>query len=107
MSVRSGRKAVTTAGTPVTLLASTVDHAIRMAGWVTVCADKDNTGVVYVGDSTTQNASGAGGYIGHPLAKGEFVNLREMGGPAYIDMAQVYVDADTSLDAVTFNYGQR
>jgi hypothetical protein len=107
MAVRSGRKAVATAGIPVTLLATTVDHAVRMAGWVTVCADLDNTGVVYVGGTEVQNASGAGGYIGHPLAKGEFVNLREMGGPAYIDMATIFVDADTSADEVTFNYGQR
>lgn len=105
--IRSGRKAVAAAGTPVTLLATTVDHAIRMAGWVTVCADIGNTGVVYVGGEDVQNASGVGGYIGHPLAAGEFVNLREMGGPSYIDLATVYVDADTSADAVTFNYGIR
>lgn len=105
--IRTGRKAVAAAGTPVTLLASTVDHSIRTAGWVTVCADKDNTGIVYVGGSNTCNASAPGGYIGHPLLKGEFLNIREMGGPSYLDLALIYIDADTNNDAVTFNYGQR
>jgi len=106
--IYSARKSVTTHGVPVPLLASTVDHIDRMAGWCTVCADKDNTGVVYVGGTNTCNSTdNAGAYIGHPLAKGEFVNLREMGGPSYIDLATIYVDADTSLDAVTFNYGTR
>jgi hypothetical protein len=105
--VRSGRKAVSSAGTRVSLLDPSVDHKVRMAGWVTVCADKNNGGIVYVGDATTQNASGSGGYIGIPLTAGEFVNIREMGGPSYLDLALIYIDADTSTDAVTFNYGQR
>jgi hypothetical protein len=41
------------------------------------------------------------------MSEGEFVNIREMGGPSYIDLSLVYVDADTSNDAVTFNYGIR
>jgi len=106
--IYSARKAVTTHGTPVPLLASTVDHIVRMAGWCTVCADTANAGVVYVGGTNTRNSTdNAGAYIGHPLAAGEFVNLREMGGPSYIDLALIYVDANSSADAVTFNWGTR
>jgi hypothetical protein len=100
--VVSGRKAVTSAGTKVALASVTT-----FAGWCTVCADKDNTGTVYVGGDTIQNAAAPGGYIGYPLAKGEFVNLREMGGAAYLDLKHIYIDADTNADAVTFNYGVR
>lgn len=106
--IHSARKAVAAHGTPEPLLASGVSHVIRMAGWCTVCADKANSGVVYVGGTNTVNSTDNGGaYVGHPLAAGEFVNLREMGGPPYIDLNLIYVDADTSADAVTFNWGIR
>jgi len=100
--IYSGRKAVTAAGTPVPLTSTRT-----AAAWVTVCADTGNSGVVYVGGTNVQNAAGSGGYIGHPLSAGEFVNLREMGGPSYIDLKYIYVDADTTNDAVTYNYGVR
>jgi hypothetical protein len=100
--IYSGRKAVTTAGVKVALA-----DTRTMAGWVTVCADKDNVGIVYVGGSNVANASAPGGYMGHPLLQGEFLNLREMGGPSYLDLRYIYIDVDTSDDAVTFNYGRR
>lgn len=110
----SGRVAVTTAGTRVPLLASTIDHKLRLASWITVVGDITNTGTVYVGDVTTKNAAGgAKTYIGHPLVKPaagaqpNFLNIREVGGPTIYDLATVYVDADTSGDAITFNYGIR
>lgn len=110
----SGRVAVTTAGTKVPLLAATVDHRIRLAAWVTVVGDISNTGTVYVGDATVKNAAGgAKTYIGHPLVKPaagaqpNFLNIREVGGPAPYDLATVFVDADTNGDAITFNYGIR
>lgn len=101
--IHSGRATVTTAGTRVALA------SVRTpAAWVTVVADKDNTGYIYLGDITVQNNQGSTKqYIGHPLNKGDFANLRELGGPSYIDLKYVYIDADTSGDAVTFNYGVR
>ena len=110
----SGRATVTAAGTKVPLLASTVDHKIRMAAWITVVGDISNTGTVYVGDSTVKNAAGgAKTYIGHPLVKPaagaqpNFINIREVGGPTIYDLATVYIVADTNGDTVTFNYGIR
>ena len=105
----SGRVQVTSAGTKVPLSATSV-----MASWITVVGDLSNTGTVYVGDSTVKNASsGAKTYIGHPLVKPaagaqpNFINVREIGGPAIYDLSLIFVDADTSNDAITFNYGRR
>jgi len=100
--VVSGRKTITTAGVKVALASVTT-----FAGWCTVCADKDNAATVYVGGSTISNGATPGGYVGFPLAAGEFVNLREMGGAAYLDLKHIYVDADSDGDAVTYNYGVR
>jgi hypothetical protein len=110
----SGRATVVAAGTKVPLLAATVDHAIRLASWITVVGDISNTGTVYVGDSTVKNASGgAKTYVGHPIVKPaagaqpNFINIREVGGPTIYDLATIYIDSDTSGDTVTFNYGRR
>lgn len=105
--IYSGRATVTTAGTPVQLSTDKV-----MCGWLTIHANATNTDAagdyVYVGDSTTQNnAGGAKTYIGHPILKGDWVSFRELGGPAYIDLSLIYVDADADGYKITFNYGRR
>jgi len=108
--VHSGRATVAVAGTRVRLVAT----GRTAASWVTIIGEITNTGTVYVGDRTTRNAAlGAKTYIGHPLvipaAGGQpnFCNLREMGGPTPYDLYDIWIDADTSGDAVTFNYGVR
>jgi hypothetical protein len=108
--LHSGRATVTVAGTKVPLSATHV-----AASWLTIVGDVSNTGTVYVGDATVKNASGgAKTYVGHPIVKPTnattqpgFINIREMGGPTAYDLKDIYVDADTSGDSVTFNYGRR
>ena len=109
--LHSGAATVLTAGTKVPLSTSSTPE---MASWITIVGDISNTGTVYVGDSTVQNASGgAKTYIGHPLVKPaagaqpNFINIREIGGPTIYDLRTIYVDADTSGDRITFNYGRR
>ncbi len=106
--IHSGRKNVTSATVPEPLVPSSTAHISRMASWVTVIADKDNSGYVYIGDSTTTNASGGyRTYVGHPLSPGDFLNLRELGGATYLDLSGIYVAVDSSGGGVTYNYGIR
>lgn len=112
--IYSGRKQVTTAGTPVPLMA-----VKTMASWVTCIALRDNDGIVYVGgvDETLKACAvvkGSTTMVGHPLIKpnaatdsSDFCNFREVGGPPYIDLNKIYVDADNNGDGVAFNYGRR
>lgn len=101
--IYSGRATVAAAGTRVALATDRT-----MCGWLTVHANAANSGYVYLGDATTAyNAGGTKQYIGHPIAKGDWVSFRELGGPAYIDLSMVYVDADNNGDKITFNYGRR
>jgi hypothetical protein len=110
--LHSGSATVAVAGTKVPLSNSSTPE---MASWVTIVGDISNTGTVYVGDATVKNASGgAKTYIGHPLVKPaapgdqpNFINIREIGGPTIYDLRYIYVDADTSGDRITFNYGRR
>lgn len=101
--IYSDRATITTAGTKVALAATRT-----MCGWLTIHANALNAGYVYVGDSTTQNnAGGAKTYVGHPINADDWVSFRELGGPAYIDLRNVYVDADNDGDKITFTYGRR
>jgi hypothetical protein len=106
----SGRATVVTAGTKVPLSST----AGTMASWITVVGDISNSGTVYIGNSSVKNAAGgAKTYVGHPLVKPaagaqpNFINIREVGGPAIYDLTTIYVDADQNGDSVTFNYGRR
>jgi len=101
--IYSGRKVVAVAGTPVTLTSTRTP-----AGWVTVQAWSGNTGAIYIGGSTAAKDDGTNkAYTGHQLLPGDFLNLREMGGPSYLDLQYVYMDADNAADGCCFNYGRR
>ena len=112
--IYSGRKQVAAAGTPEPLVATRT-----MASWLTVVALRDNDGIVYVGgvDETNKACAvvkGSTTMVGHPLIKpnaatdaSDFCNFPEVGGPAYIDLSKIYVDADNNGDGVAFNYGRR
>jgi hypothetical protein len=104
--IYSEKGTVTTAGTRVPLAASR-----NMCGWLTVHANVVNgqgTGYIYLGDITTKNNTGGPkAYIGHPIKAGDWVSFRELGGPAYIDLSTIYIDADGDGYKFTFNYGRR
>jgi hypothetical protein len=98
----SDRATVVKSGTPVPLSATRL-----MASWVELVADKDNTGLVYVGGTNTTKGTGvAKTYQGIPLYQGIWLLLRELGGQAYYDLRYVYIDADNDGDSVDFVYGR-
>jgi len=74
-----------------------------------VAAWDGNTGAIYVGDITTAYDASANGksYTGHKLVPGDFVNLREIGGTTYLDLQNIYIDADNNGDGCCFNRGVR
>jgi hypothetical protein len=100
----SDRIKVDVAGTPKPFTTTRV-----MANWVEIVADKDNTGLVYIGGSNTTHGTLNGtnkDYIGIPLYKGIWLLFREMGGPPCYDLSTIYVDADNNNDAIDFVYGR-
>ena len=109
--VKSGTATVAASGTPVALASERT-----MAGWITIHADAANgtgTGYVYVGgiDPVTTACAVTKGstktYVGHPILAGDWVSFRELGGPAYIDLRYIWVDADGDGYRITFNWGER
>jgi hypothetical protein len=86
-----GRKAVTTAGTPVVLGGS------LPCKWVEVTALKSNTADVYVGGSTVDAA--LGDEAGTPLAAGEKQRF------PVIDLALLWIDSRTNGQGVSFTAG--
>lgn len=100
----SRRVSVAAPGTKVALTT-----ARTMANWVEITADRDNTGIVYVGGANVFHGTLNGtnkDYIGIPLYKGVWVLFREMGGPAAYDLSTIYIDADNANDAIDFVYGR-
>ncbi len=99
MALHTLNKSVTTAGTRVALASSRT-----LASWATVQAKQANAGAVYIGDVTVTNGSGA--VIGHRL---DNMASKQLDQPSsgYLDLSQVYIDADTSGDGVSVTYALR
>jgi len=94
-----GRATVTTAGVKVPLA------AVRTpASWVLVTSDPANTSFIYVGDANVRNL--AAGPVGCPLDVGNWHIMREITGIPYIDLKNIYVDADADGDSATYIYGR-
>ena len=77
------------------------------AGWVDIRAYKAsggaNTGNVYIsGGSTSANATATTGY---PMKPGDEIHIHPLGGKSYIDLQQLWVDADNASDAIRIMYG--
>jgi hypothetical protein len=95
LALKSGSKTVTTAGTSVALVASsTWARGLRLA------APAGNAGAVYLGDSGVASTNGLA------LAPGDIVSFTEIFGveDGAVNLANVYVDAATNGDKVTFAY---
>ncbi len=88
--IGDGRKTVATAGTAEALAASTP------AKVVFITAETDNTNPVTVGGSTVVGAEAT--RRGTPLYPGETITL------LCDDLADIYVDAITNGEGVTFTY---
>jgi hypothetical protein len=86
-----GVKTVTTAGTDVTLAASTA------AKWVTVQAQTDNTGLIAVG--------GAGVDATEATGTGVLLEAGESYTCPCDNLADIFIDATVSGEGVRFTYG--
>ncbi len=98
---------VTTAGTPVPLAASRV-----ACGWVAVTALLGNSGTdIYLGGANPASKKStlvsSSGKVGILLAKGVTYTFTAQSAVTYIDLQDIWVDADTSNDAVSVTYGLR
>lgn len=85
--IMAGDKTVVTAGTAVALAAAQRVKAL------TIVAKSDNTGRVYIGGSDVSSTTNGG------LGAGESVSLEAVN---WMDLADIYVDADTGGEGVDF-----
>lgn len=92
-----GKVAVTTPGTTVALNSNftTTDLKFHKA---TICAGPANTGLVYIGTKTMVRATLVG--VFRILAKGEVWEPDYVPGMNGLNLANMYVDADTGGDYV-------
>jgi hypothetical protein len=88
-----GTATVATAGTRIALSSST-----QPVVWVLIQAKSANAGAVYVGGAYV--ASGRG----MRLLPGDVMALPSLDRTNNYNLAQIYIDADNSKDAVTFLY---
>lgn len=101
----SDRKTLTTAGKPEPLKSTQTK-----ASWIELMADKDNTGIVYLGDKNTTHGTGNGmnkDYQGIPLYPGHWLLFRWMDDYNPYDLQHIYMDADNDGDSVDFVYGRQ
>lgn len=96
--VKTCRRSVAAAGTPEPF--ETGVPAFYVVKSVTVRAGASNTGNIYLGDSNRVSSTDYS-YI---LAPGETVTLNatELGVEFYIFLTQLWIDADTSGNALSF-----
>lgn len=90
MALIHGRKVVTAAGTPEVLTTSSYPGDVTVA----LTAEIDNSGPVVVGGSATVDETDAT-RTGIPLVAGASIVLD-------VNPAEVWLDADTSGDGVTY-----
>lgn len=89
--IQSGRKVVTTAGTRVTLVSSSIP-----CKKVDITAETDNTGVIVVGGSGV--IASLSTREGNPLTAGQPYSFE------IDDLQKIYIDSTVSGDGVTFVY---
>lgn len=99
-----GTTTVTTAGTPVRLLASPVTKAVGC----TITAAAGNTGTIYVGFTSAVSASsGIGTPLGPPTTAGQpgaSYTCMPVGNTAAFSLSSVWLDTTHSGDKVNFSW---
>lgn len=101
----SSRKTLTTSGVPEPLTPIQVKTS-----WIELVADITNSGLVYIGGSTTTKGTGNGlnkDYQGIPLYPGEWLLFRWMDAYNPYDLHTIYMDADNDGDSVDFVHGRQ
>lgn len=94
--ITNGSKAVTAAGTAEALSATSV-----RVSWVTVQALVDNTTNVFVGAASVEDG------LGVELAPGDSHHFPIMAPNEKYDLAEIYVDAATNGEGVSWVAGTR
>lgn len=92
------RKTVTTAGTAVALVASKT-----MVRGVMIQAETDNTGKIYVGDSSVSSSDCAVDLVAGNAVSLDAPNMG-IGEAESFDLALVYIDSSVNGDGVNVSY---
>lgn len=96
MAIYTGTQTVTTAGTRVALT------AVRTAAsWLIVTGRPANVGNIFVGGADVTSTNGI------PVAAGGSFSFPDVGGPTYLDLKDIYIDAANNGDQVIYIYGRR
>jgi len=93
-----GSVTVTAAGTAVPLSAGT-SLASKAAAWVLIQAGRNNTGRIFVGDSTVSSSS-----FGLELGAGDSLSMPPCLAPNTYNLSSIFVNAANNGDLVTFLY---
>lgn len=98
IKVKTCRRSVTTAGTPEKFESN--DPAFYAVLAITIRADEDNTGNLYLGDSNRVSTTDYS-YI---LAPGETVSLdaTRVGNDIWIDLTRLWLEADNDANSCSF-----
>ena len=93
-----GSVTVAVAGTAVKLGDGTF-ITLKAAAWVLIQASQNNTGRIFVGDSTVSSSS-----FGIQLSAGDSVSMPPCLAPNTYNLDNIFVNAENNGDLVTFLY---
>ena len=98
IKITTAQRAVTAAGTPEKIKEAP-EQTDNKAVSVAIRALETNVGNVYLAFDENRASASTVGYI---LAPGEVINLNviDLGFDAFIDLSHVWIDADTSANAI-------
>lgn len=96
-----GSKSVTTSGTRVQLVASTTEALGRCCARVTITGNTANTNKIYIGTASVSTTA-----FGESLEADQSTTIGSGGNGNSVDLANIWLDADTNGEGVKF-YGEQ
>lgn len=98
IKIVTDQRAVTAAGTPEQIYEGPPLEVVV----ISIRAKEDNTGNIYVTTNTNRASASTEGDI---LGAGESVeyDVRELGLDAFLDLSEIWIDADDSGDGVSYS----
>lgn len=98
VEVVTDQRVVTAAGTPEQIYEGIPLEVVE----INIYAKSTNAGNIYITTNTNRASASTEGDV-LPPGKSIQYNVRELGIDAFLDLAQIWIDADTSGDAVTYS----
>jgi hypothetical protein len=102
IEVVTDQRAVTLAGTPEQIYEGIPLEVVV----INIRAEADNTGNIYITTNTNRDSASSEGDILQPGENIEY-DVRELGFDAFLDLSQIWIDADTSGDGVSYSAFKR